>query len=286
MKEDNLIDMHIHSTYSDGELTPHELLEYSSDKNISIISITDHDTILGAKEAINNNNFSNIKIIPGIELGAQFKGGQLHILGYGISLNDPNLNFITELIRKDNIDRIRFIIEQLMKYKNINFHNSDLEKIYFSSGSVGRPDIAKLMVKYGHVRTVKDAFTIFNEVPKYKKKIELTDYECIKYIIQAGGIASLAHNITLKRDIDWIEKYVYTLASYGLEAIEAYHSSHDAIYTQRTLRIAEKLGLFVSGGSDYHGPIVKPDVQLGTGKNNNLHITELSIIDELKRRIK
>lgn len=284
MNNKKLIDMHIHSTYSDGELTPYEILSYANRNNISTISITDHDTLLGVNEAVEINDLNSVKVIPGIELGAHFQGGQLHILGYGISFENTNLNLATKLVQEDNIFRVKFIVEQLCKYKNITFNYEDLKKMYSSKGTIGRPDIAKLLVKYGHVKTVRDGFKIFNQLPKYKKTFELLDYECIKLIKDAGGIACLAHNITLKRDITFISEYIEKLVSYGLEAIEVYHSEHDTNYSNLTLQIAEKFNLLISGGSDYHGPIVKPNIQIGTGRNNNINITDLSIVHELERR--
>lgn len=278
------IDMHIHSTFSDGELTPLEILNICNKNNISVLSITDHDNFSGTKQAIQTNPYDNITVIPGIELDAYYPKGSLHILGYNFSFNDPKLNNIISQIHEDNVIRLKSLISELKKNFNISFKEEDIEDIFLSDGTVGRPDVAKLCVKYGYTNSVKEAFKVLlNPVKEkvVKKKIELSDYECIKYITDAGGIASIAHPITLKKDIDDLTIYLKKLQSYGLKGIEVYHSTHSKKDTINFINISKKLDLLTSGGSDYHGPIVKPDIHIGSGKNNNLNITNLSILNKI-----
>lgn len=280
------IDMHIHSTFSDGELTPLEILNVCNKKSIFVMSITDHDNISGVKQAIKLNSYQNINIIPGIELDAYYPKGQLHILGYNFSLNDTALNSVIKELDADNVRKIKSLLSELKKHFNISFKNRDIEKIFSSDGTVGRPDVAKLCVKYGYAASTKEAFKLLLNPLKdkvVKRKIQLTDEECIKYITDAGGIASIAHPVTIKKDINELTLYLHKLKSYGLSCIEVYHSMHSREDTNNFIKISKELELLNSGGSDYHGPIIKPDIQIGSGKNNNLNVTDLTILNKLLR---
>ena len=155
-----------------------------------------------------------------------------------------------------------------------------------SAGTVGRPYIARLLVSYGFVNSVSEAFkSILNPLKKKiaNPKFDISAYECIKYIKQAGGITSIAHPITLKKDITSTTRYIENLQKYGLDAIEVFHSSHTQDNRSDFLSIANKLGLLISGGSDFHGINTKPDIQIWSGKNNNLMLNDdLTIIKKLR----
>lgn len=278
-------DLHIHSTFSDGELTPCELLNLCHKKNISILSITDHNNLLGAKQALKENIYSDITVIPGIELSAKSPSNiQIHILGYNMNLEDSNLNYVCKEIMKDSNQRIKSLISELKRNYSITFKDDDIKEVFSSYGNIGRPEIAKLCLKYGYAKSVKDAFTfLLNPIKNkvVKKKFELTDKECIKCIIEAGGIASLAHPVTLNKDDKELKKYIQNLANEGLEAVEVYHSNNPNHLTNHLLQITNQLNLFQSIGSDYHGPIVSPNVELGKGKNNNILGKDANIITKL-----
>lgn len=279
------VDMHIHSIYSDGELTPLQILDICNTKGIKTLSITDHDNLKGTKEAISENPYNNINVIPGIELSAHYPKGQLHILGYGVSLNNKDLNKITSDIMQDNVNRIKSLVKLLYDYYKISFNDKDLEAVFSKEGNIGRPEIAKLCVKYGYADNVQHAFKyLFSPLKnKLTQKIKLSDLECIEYIKNAGGISSLAHSITLRKSDYDLDSYFKLLKSYGLDAIEVYHSDHTTEYSKKLVKLADKYEFLQSGGSDYHGPIVKPDIKIGTGKNNNLDINNLSILSKLVR---
>ena len=155
-----MIDLHVHTTFSDGELTPLEVLNVCYKNNISIISITDHDNLSGVKQALQLNPYDNITVIPGIELEAYYPKGTLHILGYNISFNNANLNNVISQINQDNVMRLKSLITELKKNFNISFKEKDVDDIFLRDGSVGRPDIAKLCVKYGYSTSVKEAFEL------------------------------------------------------------------------------------------------------------------------------
>lgn len=278
-----MIDLHVHTIYSDGEHTPLEVLDTCNKRGISTVAITDHNSMEGSRQAIANNPYEQIKVIPGIELSARWhvKGANLHILGYGIDLYNKELNEVTNAVMEDNVTRLKSIVELLKKHYNFGFKDEDLERIYSSIGNIGRPDIAKLCVDYGYSTSVEETFVKFlNPIDAkiVKRKVEFTDKSAIECILKAGGIPCLAHPIELLIRLDELKEYIPILMSYGLGAIEVFQSKHSAGYTTELLNIANEFGLLYSAGSDYHGPMVTPDIELGYGKNNNLHISSATIL--------
>ncbi len=281
------VDLHIHSTFSDGELTPMEILDICNKNDINVISITDHDNFEGVKKAIKGNPYKNITVISGIEFSAFYPNGTLHILGYNFNTDNPILKQITFDLDRLNRIKLQNLLYALKKYKNINFKESELDEIMMSEGTVGRPYIARLLVKHGYIDSVREAFkSILNPLKKKiaNPKFDISAYECIKYLKLAGGITSLAHPITLKKDINSTARYIENLQKYGLDAIEVFHSSHTHDNRIDFLNIANNLGLLVSGGSDFHGINTKPDIQIWRGKNDNLKLNDkLTIIKEITR---
>lgn len=280
------VDLHIHSTFSDGELTPMEILDICNKENINVISITDHDNFEGVKKAIKENPYKNITIIPGIEFSAFYPKGTLHILGYNFDTSDPVLKQISFDLDRLNRIKLENLLYALKKFQNISFKESEIDEIMTSAGTVGRPYIARLLVSYRFVNSVSEAFKyILNPLRKKiaNPKFDISAYECIKYIKLAGGITSIAHPITLKKDITSTTRYIENLQKYGLDAIEVFHSSHLQEDRTNFLNIAKNLGLLISGGSDFHGINTKPNIQIWRGKNNNLRLNDdLTIIKDLR----
>lgn len=278
-------DLHVHSTFSDGELTPLQLLALCHKENISVFAITDHNNLLGSKQASTANRYHDITVIPGVELTAKSPSNiNLHILGYNIDLENVKLNQACNEIMKDNVRRIKSLISELKKNYGIVFKDEDIKEVFSSQGNIGRPDIAKLCLKYGYAESVEDAFKrLFKPLRDklVKKKFELTDKECISCIINAGGIATLAHPITLKKSLAELKTYIQDLKNSGLEAVEVYHSNNPPALTNGLLQITNDLNLFQSLGSDYHGPIIKPEIIIGAGINNNLINKNPNIITKL-----
>lgn len=278
-----MIDLHVHTIYSDGEHTPLEVLDLCNQRNISTVAITDHNSMEGSIQAIENNPYDHIKVISGIELSALYdvKGANLHILGYGIDLYNKELNEVTDAVMQDNVTRLKSIVELLKKHYNFSFNDEDLERIYSSIGNIGRPDIAKLCVDYGYTTSVEETFAKYlNPIDDKitKRKVEFTDKSAIEYIIGAEGIPCLAHPIELLINMNDLKAYIRTLMSYGLGAIEVFQSKHSESYTKDLLNIANEFGLLYSAGSDYHGPMVTPDIEMGYGKNHNLNINSATIL--------
>ena len=276
-----MIDLHTHSCYSDGEYTPNELILKAKSEGIKMISITDHDTVLGNQNiTLKKEEKSGIRIIPGIELSAKVDKGQMHILGYNIDIYNNELNQKIKELKNNSFYSVLAMIVQLKKDYGITFTTEEILEILNSKGNIGRPDIAKLFVKYSYTSSVKEAFDKYL-IPANKKissiKKGITYNECINLIKNAGGIAVLAHPKTLKCTSKELEKIIIELKKSGIEGIEAYHSIHKPEEIEQYLDLANKYNLLVSGGSDYHEPLIKPNIELATGVNNNIKTKKLTI---------
>lgn len=277
-----LIDLHTHSNYSDGEYSPKDLIKKAKNTGIKIISITDHDTLEGNKNI--PKNIKGIKIIPGIELTAKVKQGRMHILGYNININNKELNDKMTILKDKSINSIITLIVQLKKDYNIDFTYNEIKELVNANHNLGRPDLAKILVKNGYAESVDDAFkkyliAAYQKTRKYNKGISWE--ECLSLIINSEGIPVLAHPHTLKLSNEELEKLIKKMIKKGLRGIEVYHSNNTFEEQEFYMELAKKYNLLVSGGTDYHGPFIKPDISLGTGINNNIHIEELSILKEL-----
>lgn len=282
-----IIDMHTHTNYSDGDLSPQELIRLAIDKGIGTIAITDHDTIEGIKNVNRSEKIildSGIEIINGIELSAKVNRGRMHILGYGIDLNNKTLNKKMVDLKDNSINSVLSIMEQIKRDYGIRFSYEDIKELVNSNHNLGRPDLAKLCVKYGYATTLSDAFDKYlidahNKTRQSNKGLQYQ--ECLELIANSGGIPVLAHPKSLELSEKEFLILLKEMVSCGLKGIEVYHSSHSKEEMNYYLEIANKYDLLISGGSDFHGKTVKPDIELGTGKNNNIRIKKLSLLDRL-----
>lgn len=286
LNKNELIDLHTHTNFSDGELSPNELIKKAKENGISIISITDHDTIEGYKNIVYNEDTKGIKIISGIELSAKTDKGRMHILGYNFNIDSPILNKKMIELKNINVNYILSIIEQLKTDYNIVFTYNELKELINSNHNLGRPDIAKLLIKNEYVKTIQEAFDkylidVHSKLDERKKGLHYS--ECIDLILKSNGIPVLAHPKTLELNDKELLYLLKDMINCGLMGIEVYHSSHSEEEINKYLKIANELKLLISGGSDYHGINTKPDIEIGTGKNNNLKIKNLSILNKLKR---
>ena len=278
-----MIDLHTHTTASDGEFTPSKLIDLAISGDIKALSITDHDTIDGLKEAVDYAEDKDIIFIPGVELKAHCKSGQMHILGYNIDYNNLNLQKkLNDLVIKRNIRNAKFI----EYFKSIGFDISleELEKI--SGGLViGKPHFAKLFLQKGYIANKDIIYSdYFNCEPLCKiKELIYEPEEVIKLIKEAKGTPVLAHPQTLKLSDNDLEDKIRELIGYGLEGLECYHSNQTLEEMQKFRELALKYKLLITKGSDYHGPVVKPNIRLGTGINNNIVNEEEIILSRLLR---
>ena len=288
-KSKKIIDMHAHTNYSDGDLSPEKLIRLAIDKRIGTLAITDHDTIEGIKKVNRNENIivdSGIEIINGIELSAKTDKGRMHILGYGIDLKNKALNKKMIDLKDNSINSVLSIMEQIKRDYGIRFGYDDIKELVNANHNLGRPDLAKLCVKYGYATSSQDAFDkylidAYNKTRQTSKGLQYQ--ECLELIKNSGGIPVLAHPKSLELSEKEFLILLKEMISCGLKGIEVYHSSHSKEEMDYYLEIANKYGLLISGGSDFHGKSVKPDIELGTGKDNNIKIKKLSLLDKLHK---
>lgn len=258
----NNVDLHTHTSYSDGQYTPDELLRKAETEGISTIAITDHDTISGLK---NINNKHKIEIINGIEISCKYPTGRLHILGLDIDYNNILLNELLKKIRQYNINNIENII-QYLKRENITFNREDINDLLTKHSNINRVSIAKLMIQYGYVQSVDDAFKRYLVRAYYatiNNREGISHDEAIKAIIQANGIPIIAHPSSLNMTYKEFDDYLKQLIDSGLMGIEIYHPNMSTQDRKDYMRLIEKYNLLFSMGSDFHGENIKPNILLG-----------------------
>jgi len=248
-----LIDLHLHTTASDGLLEPSALVDLAWRAGIRTLSVTDHDTVAALPEAARHARNAGMTFVPGIEITAVHNGCDVHVLGYFVNADDGAFGDFLARQRDDRVRRLGEIVERLKSLgKPI-----DREKIFArksAGGSFGRPLIAKELVKAGHAADMRQAFDelIGQGRPAFVPRVGSEPAEVVGIVAQAGGISSLAHPGLLRRD-----DLIPDLVDAGLTALEAFHSDHDAETTAHYLSVAGRYGLAVSGGSDYHGEPVR-----------------------------
>ena len=252
------LDLHIHSTASDGELSPLEILDIASTKNFSMVSITDHDSVNGY-DSLDAASFSGV-LLPGVELSANLGEERMHILGYGIDPFDSTLRDTLEQIRRFRFERQEKLIAAMHRE---GFEISEEDILLESEGGVpGRPHIAAAMVRKGMIKTVKDAFDLYLDNPDsslYIEKRRIEAKEVIALIQNAGGVAVCAHPLSEKKGKKCLRTMASELKEMGIEGLEAFYFRYTPEQTRDCLETAKELGLFVTAGSDFHGSRA-PDV--------------------------
>lgn len=278
-------DLHMHTIYSDGEFAPMKLVELARLAGITTMAITDHNNLKGSKEAIINNKYSDITIIPGVEFSAKSEPHvDIHILGYNIDLNNQKLNELADAYENDAKNQIRSVLELLKSEYGITFTDEKIQEVFSLPGNIGRTEVARMCFEAGYVKSVNEAFDkLLNPVKarQVKKKVNPTDKELIECIINADGIPCLAHPHSLKKSIPELREYIKELMDCGLQAVEVYHSKNPIELTRELIKITDEFGLLQSVGSDYHGPVVSPGVYLRSGCNNNLNLVTVSIFRKI-----
>ena len=245
-----MIDLHTHTTASDGRCTPAELVARASAAGVTVLSVTDHDTVAACEAAAAACAGAGIEFVPGIEITAVRSEADVHVLGYFLDPRSASLRAFLSEQRHQRVDRIRRIIAKLAGHGLPLDADALLQPALDDpSRSVGRPWVARAMVAAGYVASTDVAFSAWlsRGRPGFVPREGAGPEEVIARIHDAGGIASMAHPGLLERD-DWIPP----LAEAGLDAIEAYHTDHGPGDTARYLALAAQLTLAVSGGSDYH----------------------------------
>lgn len=279
-----LIDMHIHTCYSDGDFEPSEIVKRVKKAGISTFAITDHDTVLGCKQ-LEGFNEQGLTFIPGVELSAAVPKGRMHILGYNIDIYNPSLTALLDKKRSNSVRSLELMYQYIHNTYGVNIPKYEFDNLYSKIGDIGRPDLALLIKKYGYVDNIEDAFNnyLIEAFDATRiNRITTSKEDCMRVLKEAGAYISLAHPISLKMEYEELKAQLKYLKSLGLDAIEICHSNQSEEYRQVLRKLRDELNLYETAGSDYHGPTVKPDIELGTGRNNNIKVKQLSLIDKIK----
>lgn len=261
------IDLHLHTTHSDGSLRPSDVLTLAKQANVSALAITDHDITTGIPEAMATGETLGIEVIPGVEISSFDGKSELHILGYCVRWQDAAFNQRLATLRESRHRRNPLIIERLREAGlDVNY-----EEVRALAGteSVGRPHIAQLLMQKKYVSSAKEAFDRYlaEGRPAYVARELPTPAEAISWIREAKGVAVLAHPTWVKESGEGLRTCVTTLKEAGLGGIEVHYSTHSKSQTAGYLDLAHRLDLLITGGSDFHG-LTKPDIEVGSGRGD------------------
>lgn len=257
------IDLHIHSTASDGRLSPGEVVAKSAEGGLTIIALADHDTVDGIAPALEAARaFPELRVIPAIEMSTDVPRGEVHVLGYFIDYTSQQLRARLERMRHSRQERAQGIIAKL---RNLGIHIEwqQVQEIA-GSGSIGRPHIAQAMLDRGYVVSVKEAFTKYlgRDGPAYVAWQKMTPARAVELILETNGLPVLSHPLT----VNDLETAVIELKAVGLVGIEAYYNGYTVDEVSRLVSLAHRHNLIATGGSDYHG--LDPGTETAIGGND------------------
>jgi predicted metal-dependent phosphoesterase TrpH len=277
------IDLHVHTTFSDGTSSPSKVVHLAKSAGLRAIAITDHDTLRGNKEAIDEGRKVGVEVVPGVEVSVDMRGGTMHVLGYYVDYNYASLIEVLQRVEEGRHERNEEILGKLgdlgmaLDYDEI--------KAVASEGPVGRPHIAQTLVQRGHVASTREAFDKYLKkgAPAYAERLRFSEAEAIRSIREAGGIAVLSHpnSLNCANDAD-LSGIVERLAAVGLQGIEAHYPSHSPKVRRALEALAEQYGLLATGGTDFHGDMY-PEVSIGFGYGD-LYVP-YSIVQAMKERL-
>jgi len=255
------IDLHLHTSASDGRLSPTEVVRLAGSQGLKQISISDHDSTEGLAEAFEESkNFPDLRIIPGIELSTDVPGDEIHMLGYFIQYDDKEFQDILKQFRTGRLDRAQEMVRKLAALGIV----LDWERVkeIAGDGSVGRPHIALAMVEEGYCKEPKDAFPEYlgRNGLAYAERPKMTPTEGVEMLRRVGGVPVLAHPAYMNE----LEPNIVALKEAGLMGMEVYYAKFDADTVRRLKTLAEKYDLIPCGGSDFHGLGNADDAVLGS----------------------
>ena len=276
-----MIDLHVHTTASDGQYSPTEIIEKAASKNISLMAITDHDTAAGIDEAAKAAKKNNITLIPGTELNISFPTGEFHLLGLGFTHISPSLQSIFDKLIQDRNNRNYRIIEK-MKSAGIEISLEEIQTD-FPNTIIGRPHFAVELQKKGIVKTRQQAFDQYlaKGRPMYVERTGANLDESIVAIKESGGVPVIAHPMSLYLSWGKLPDQLINFYERGVLGMEAFHPGARVTECLRLEELAKKIGFFVTAGSDFHGEKIRADRKLGHTCGNK-KIEERFWLEELK----
>lgn len=244
------VDLHLHSTASDGRFSPAEIVRKAVEEGLTVIALTDHDTVDGIVPALEAARaFPQLRLIPGVEISTDISGGEVHVLGYFVDYLDPEMQTALEQMRNSRLERARKMVARLEELGC----PIDWERVQeiAGSGAIGRPHIAQAMLERGYIKLFKEAFTdyIGRGGPAYVERDKVTPAEAVEMIIQAKGLPVLAHPLTVPEP----ERLVTGLKEVGLVGLEVYYAGYADEDIEGLVSMADRHGLIATGGTDFHG---------------------------------
>lgn len=254
------IDLHIHSSASDGRFSPTEIVRKSVALGLTIIALTDHDTVDGIAPALAAAKaFPQLKVIPAVEISTDVSADEVHVLGYFVDYTGYELQIALERMHSSRQQRAQGMITKLGDL-GIHIEWQRVQEIA-AGGTVGRPHLAQAMLEKGYIASIKEAFTkyISRSGPAYVERDKMTPQEAVELILRSNGLPVLAHPLFISDP----EKLVVELKASGLVGIEAYYDNYTADEIERLVSLANKYNLITSGGSDYHGLDASTETMLG-----------------------
>ncbi len=257
-----LADLHTHSTASDGQYRPAELVRMARDRGIEVLALTDHDTLAGLDEAVLAGKELGVRVLRGVELSARERR-TFHILSYGFDGQAPQLQALCRDVRQRREHR-GLEIARYLAAKGAPVAISEVQELA-GEAAVGRPHFVQVMVRRGYVSSPQEAFAAYLDTEEYHLRVgwdKPSARACIEAIRAAGGVASLAHPYQLGVTDDQLEALTAELAGYGLCAIECFYPRYTDRQAALYRRLAQRFGLYYTGGSDFHGERIKPEIQL------------------------
>ena len=273
-----MTDLHRHTSHSDGQRSPAELLAEAADRGLTVLALTDHDTVSGFADAMEAARSHGVRLVPGIELSCELHGREVHVLGHFL---DPLSKGVLRLAEQMLAERWQRMERMVERARTAGFAGVTMELVIAASGgeNLGRPHLARVLVDCGHCKSVKDAFDRYlgNGGPFFVDRLRLSVQQAAELIRAAGGTSSLAHpgaNTVSRQELK-------TCAGLGLDAVEAFHPEHVPNQAEAYERWAKEFGLLVTAGSDYHGPAVQPDRKLG---DRTLSADRFAALEERSRR--
>lgn len=284
-----MIDLHTHSTCSDGSMTPRELIRHAKSSGLEAVALSDHDGIDGVADALDEGKKLGLEVVPAVELSVQSKT-ETHILGYYIDIHDPKMH--SELAEAKKV-RMQRNYEYSAKLKKLGFDISveDAAKASGWDGAsplgdvlIARAHFARVMYDRGYVPSVKNAFDTYlaNGCPAYSSLQYFTPEQGVELIKSTGGMAFVAHlHLIRMTDGETIE-FLKRLKAVGLDGIEGYYNEYTPEMARKYQNMAKDLGLLISGGTDFHGAM-KPHIAIGTGQSSNPIEIPYSVLENIKK---